>query len=245
MDKNYFFDPETGEFLYAAEQELSSLDPVEPLGYEDAISIAPPEEKPEHNAVVLADKSGWECVEDHRGKNAWSTDDGTKIEISDLGPLPDNITTLAPPSVFHKWKDGDWSLDKNAVIDAKKREILAERDRQIEEGGFKVDKDWFYSDAKSRELISELFAAVQMCDNDQDMINGVLSNAQPWKTMAGEEVEVGGLYLTMIRISCIKFTELRYSAARKHGSALRYSNSPDEYDYMTDLWPEQYQKEVE
>ncbi|WP_439145066.1 tail fiber assembly protein, partial [Staphylococcus nepalensis] len=42
-------------------------------------------------------------VEDHRGKTVYDVASGDALFISELGPLPENVTWLSPEGEFQKW----------------------------------------------------------------------------------------------------------------------------------------------
>jgi len=39
--------------------------------------------------------NSWEYVPDHRGETVYSTENGRKVTISDIGEYPENTTTIA------------------------------------------------------------------------------------------------------------------------------------------------------
>lgn len=75
-----------------------------------------------------------EQVEDHRGL-VYVTLTGSPIEWRELGPLPDSVTSLPRPSIFHHWADGQWVLNPDAVYAAKVVEINRACETAIS-GGF-------------------------------------------------------------------------------------------------------------
>nr|MDN1739980.1 tail fiber assembly protein [Escherichia coli] len=54
-------------------------------------------------AVFNSDESSWHLVEDHRGKTVYDVASGDALFISELGPLPENVTWLSPEGEFQKW----------------------------------------------------------------------------------------------------------------------------------------------
>lgn len=56
----------------------------------------------------------WEYIEDHRGEDVYSTFDGQKIEIKEIGALPENLTLKPRPSIYHNFIEGEWVEDTEA-----------------------------------------------------------------------------------------------------------------------------------
>ena len=77
---------------------------------------APPSKK-EGYAIVRKDNA-WSYVEDNRNKTVYSINDGRLVEIKNLGPLPDDVTTLPRPSHYYKWD----ATVKNWVEDLNEKE---------------------------------------------------------------------------------------------------------------------------
>nr|WP_244599301.1 hypothetical protein [Escherichia coli] len=46
--------------------------------------------------VFNSDEASWHLVEDHRGKTVYDVASGDALFISELGPLPENVTWLSP-----------------------------------------------------------------------------------------------------------------------------------------------------
>ncbi|HFJ0097802.1 TPA: tail fiber assembly protein [Escherichia coli] len=61
-----------------------------------------------------ADLTGWEYVADHRGETVYSTENGLKVTISDIGEYPENTTTIAPLTPYDKWDGEKWVTDTDA-----------------------------------------------------------------------------------------------------------------------------------
>lgn len=56
------------------------------------------DEPPQHKdgfAIKRTD-NGWEYIEDHRGKTFYNTETQEKVEIKEIGKLPENLTALEP-----------------------------------------------------------------------------------------------------------------------------------------------------
>ncbi|PZZ31534.1 tail fiber assembly protein [Escherichia coli] len=70
----------------------------------NSTDIAPPDIPAGFVAVFNSDKASWHLVEDHRGKTVYDVASGDALFISELGPLPENVTWLSPEGEFQKWK---------------------------------------------------------------------------------------------------------------------------------------------
>ncbi|EHO1218645.1 tail fiber assembly protein, partial [Escherichia coli] len=64
--------------------------------------------------VFNSDEASWHLVEDHRGKTVYDVASGDALFISELGPLPENVTWLSPEGEFQKWNGTAWVKDAEA-----------------------------------------------------------------------------------------------------------------------------------
>lgn len=79
--------------------DVGDLDPLEPGRYlipAGAVEDPPPGEVPAGH-VARWNGAAWTVVEDHRGENAYDTETGGSVKITDLGPLPDGLAPSPPP----------------------------------------------------------------------------------------------------------------------------------------------------
>ncbi len=65
----------------------------------NSTDIAPPDIPAGFVAVFNSDEASWHLVEDHRGKTVYDVASGDELFISELGPLPENVTRLSPEGV--------------------------------------------------------------------------------------------------------------------------------------------------
>ncbi|WP_373602573.1 terminase gpA endonuclease subunit [Escherichia coli] len=77
-------------------------------------NIAPPDIPAGFVAVFNSDESSWHLVEDHRGKTVYDVASGDALFISELGPLPENVTWLSPGGEYQKWNGTAWVKDAEA-----------------------------------------------------------------------------------------------------------------------------------
>src|SRR5471030_82572 len=78
-------------------------------------------------AVVYSD-TGWKQVDDNRGVAVYDIQTGDRSTVSDLGPLPDGKTLLAPASEFDVWDGKVWV--KNAEAEKAALVIKAQQDKK-------------------------------------------------------------------------------------------------------------------
>lgn len=100
---------------------------------------APPAVPAKHVARRLADGSAWELVEDHRG-TVYTTADQTEHDYEDLGPLPAEVTDIAPTSPYQVWSQGQWVADPTAQLAAQKLAARQVRDQAITDSQWLVDR---------------------------------------------------------------------------------------------------------
>ncbi|WP_354046804.1 tail fiber assembly protein, partial [Escherichia coli] len=74
----------------------------------NSTDIAPPDIPAGFVAVFNSDEASWHLVEDHRGKTVYDVASGDELFISELGPLPENVTWLSPEGEFQKWNGTAW-----------------------------------------------------------------------------------------------------------------------------------------
>ncbi|WP_437890877.1 tail fiber assembly protein [Phytobacter sp. V91] len=93
---------------------------------------APPVYDNHQTAVRTDDNSAWETVDDYRGVVVYDILTLTSRVISELGPLPDTVTTSQPITSFDKWDGSVWVTDVDAqhaddvaIADKQKSELLA------------------------------------------------------------------------------------------------------------------------
>lgn len=76
--------------------------------------IAPPDIPAGFVAVFNNEDTSWHLVEDHRGKTVYDVASGDALFISELGPLPENVTWLSPDGEYQKWNGTTWVKDAEA-----------------------------------------------------------------------------------------------------------------------------------
>ncbi|HFP1491315.1 TPA: tail fiber assembly protein, partial [Escherichia coli] len=80
----------------------------------NSTDIAPPDIPAGFVAVFNSDEASWHLVEDHRGKTVYDVASGDSLFISELGPLPENVTWLSPYGEYQKWNGTSWVKDAEA-----------------------------------------------------------------------------------------------------------------------------------
>lgn len=85
--------------------------------------IEPPKTVNSKIAVFNSLTTSWEVKEDHRGLTVFDINTGKQLNISALGPLPDNVTLLSPTGNYQKWDGKKWVDDAEAEHAARKLEM--------------------------------------------------------------------------------------------------------------------------
>ncbi|EBL0005503.1 tail fiber assembly protein [Salmonella enterica] len=102
--------------------------------------IAPPDIPDSHIAVFDAETETWRLHEDHRGETVYDTTTGNQVYISELGPLPENVTSVSPDGEYQKW-DGKakvWVKDEAAETAARLREAEGTKSRLLQMASEKI-----------------------------------------------------------------------------------------------------------
>lgn len=76
--------------------------------------ITPPAASDGFVAVFNYESGKWSLVEDHRGKIVYNIHSGEATTIHQLGPLPDDVVSVAPEGHFVKWDGEQWVRDAEA-----------------------------------------------------------------------------------------------------------------------------------
>lgn len=102
----------------------------------------------------------WHQVEDHRGGIAYDKVSRAALEISELGPIPDTHTLLAPISQFDFWNGHAWERDEAAEQQAILDAALSEQGKRISEASeqiaiIKPAVDGGYAKPEHTQLLSD------------------------------------------------------------------------------------------
>lgn len=76
--------------------------------------LEPPDSREGYVAVFNTVNESWSLVEDHRGLTVYDTGTGATVYISELGPLPENVTVISPSGEFQIWDGAAWVKDEAA-----------------------------------------------------------------------------------------------------------------------------------
>lgn len=124
-------------------------------------TLEPPPEAGEYETPVWSEAEGsWSLVPDYRGADAFSTETGETITLSELGVLPDGVTLDPRPSPAHVWAGGVWVLDA-ALRRGQLRASLGRHRRGVETGGVTVNGCAVHTDRESQAMISGTALAAQ------------------------------------------------------------------------------------
>ncbi|EDA1492511.1 tail fiber assembly protein [Salmonella enterica subsp. enterica] len=100
--------------------------------------IAPPDIPSSHIAVFDAETQTWSLQEDHRGETVYDTTTGNQVYISELGPLPENVTSVSPDGEYQKWDGKAWVKDEAAETAAQLRQAEETKSRLLQIASEKI-----------------------------------------------------------------------------------------------------------
>ena len=107
VDNNYFI-----------RMTVADLDPLANNGSYLIPGLCIVTEQPELKEGYIAQWAGetWRYIEDHRDETVYSKETGKKIIISELGELPETVTTIPCPDSYHQWSESEskWVEKPNA-----------------------------------------------------------------------------------------------------------------------------------
>lgn len=92
-------------------------------------------------AVFDSSKNTWRIEEDHRQLTVYNTSTAEAIYISDLGPLPENITTTAPSGDYQKWNGREWVQDSEVLKKGMQEKALSRQQELLDEANETI-ADW-------------------------------------------------------------------------------------------------------
>lgn len=137
------FSADTQEFL----GESDTL--IEPnTGLPAYCTLTEPPECPAGYVLVFRDES-WHVVEDNRGKIVVDKISGVQSTFLDLGPIPDNFTTVLRENMFSQWDGEKWVPDLESAKQHQISKIKAFRDN-LSSDYIVIDGHHFHSDTSSR-----------------------------------------------------------------------------------------------
>lgn len=116
--KVYNLRDDTSEFIGAGEVFI----PAHTGLPANCTTIIPPE-TPVGKVAVFDDNSGaWSVLEDYRGKTVYDLTSGLPVIIDEIGPIPENTTSVAITGPYQKWDGEEWITD----VEAEKSAQIAE-----------------------------------------------------------------------------------------------------------------------
>ncbi|EJA5115465.1 tail fiber assembly protein, partial [Salmonella enterica] len=89
-------------------------------------------------AVFDAETQTWNLKEDHRGETVYDITTGNQVYISDLGPLPENVTSVSPDGEYQKWDGKAWVKDEAAEAAARLHEADETKIRLLQMASGKI-----------------------------------------------------------------------------------------------------------
>lgn len=112
--KIYNYSASTKEYIGETIADESPLEPGQFLIPAHATPCPPPVIPAGHAAVFNG--SAWDLVEDHRCEPLWIKATGMASGIAELGPIPSEMTALAPHNAYPLWNESkqEWDVDMAA-----------------------------------------------------------------------------------------------------------------------------------
>ncbi|PHM27486.1 tail fiber assembly protein [Xenorhabdus budapestensis] len=170
----YICDPMTREYIHASWDNVPFGGSVVGGAYRDKPDL------PTESAIAVIrseDEKSWVYVADHRGKQAYNTDNRQPVEIDFLGDLPPSLTLSEPKTDFDVWDGKNWVTD----TDAQKVALIAhaeyEKAQRLKEANNTLT---YLQDAVDVELASdEEIAALQAWKKYRVLLNRVNTSKAP------------------------------------------------------------------
>ncbi|MDM8919417.1 tail fiber assembly protein [Escherichia coli] len=122
------YDGETREYISTSTEYLAVGVGIPACSCLDA----PGAHKAGYASCRSVELNSWEYVPDHRGESVYSTENGRKVTISDIGEYPENTTTIAPLTPYDKWDGEKWVTDTEAQHSAAVEAAEAQRQSLID-----------------------------------------------------------------------------------------------------------------
>lgn len=105
--KCYQANPE-GEFIGERDEFIPATTGLPANAFIDSVPIA------EDGKTIVRANGLWGLIDDHRGKDVYSTESGVKSVIDYIGPVREGFTLLAPVTPYDKWNGSEWETDTKA-----------------------------------------------------------------------------------------------------------------------------------
>jgi hypothetical protein len=157
----YNYSPETGEFLYESEARESPREPGVYLIPAFATEIEPPKLKKPNTVAIFNEETGrWNTKEDYRNTSIYSKETGEIVCVTEIGPLPKNLTTIKKPGPQYIWseKENNW-IEDNDILIAQQLEANIHNYRNKSNAPIKFNNALF-----SVDLIPEIALALSLSE---------------------------------------------------------------------------------
>ena len=225
--KIYNYDSLTFEYLGSDDAFESPLEPGVFLAPANSTTIELPTTT-ESNHTFIFNNGAWVSTPDFRGTVVYNTSTLEPSLISEFGPLPDNVTTIEPPSATVNWMNGAWVENNTTIILTIQNAISVYRDQLMVTNGFNVADKWYASDSASRTQLLGLAAAGA----------NIPVNLQ-WKTMDGSYVTMTAELASQILVTAIASDNAIFEYGETQKANVANSATPSTYDWKTG-WPVGY-----
>lgn len=227
-------------------QTVADLDPLAadggyllPAG---CVDTQPPETRAGFAARWLPERAEWQYLPDHRGKTAYRTDDGAKVQVEQVGELPAELTLLPRENEYQTWdaKAKAWVLppDVAARLKAEQQDEMWKRIKDkrydnLRHGVYiKSVGKWFQTDDATR--LQYLALALES-------VTGGFKKPINWKTMDNSFLQLTPDLLREIMQTMHDNEQADFANAEKHKAAMLKAENPLEYDY-SGSWTASYEQ---
>ena len=124
--KNHYFDNNKPlrPYTFSADANANSESPENALRTE-------PEFKDGYHPCEKGGK--WIQVEDHRKATVYSTQTGERVEVKEVGALPEQVTDKPKPDAYHTWNGKKWTMTQEAQAQKQADEQAAEHTAKLNE----------------------------------------------------------------------------------------------------------------
>lgn len=208
--KIYNYSPITFELVSEEDATVNPKDINEYLIPSFSTTNKPQKVSDNHISVFDVNQDKWVVEEDYRYTDCWYTEDipeknileGDKAVITEIGPLPSNITLLDPSVVeFPEWKDGEWVESKDKALEYYSTEIDIEVNKRYNLL-FEYEGHTYYPDSQGIQSTRLTL---------ESLSESVSGNVVNWKSYDKEEDGVHNIYVPFTKEGFIKFSDFFYS----------------------------------
>ena len=110
----HHYHPATLEYVGTSTADPDPLDTGKWLVPRHATTVQPPTAG--QNQAAIWTENAWEVQPDFRGNVYYDNEHRDGLKISEVGPAPEGMVLVAPPSTFHYLEGGVWVLNEEEEL---------------------------------------------------------------------------------------------------------------------------------